>query len=113
MLVVDLPCYVSCKQRLVLPDGNMTALHYGELEVITGDNSGCVSVWWIESNELLQSFKAHDASITSLQVDAVKAISGSLDKTIVISDVIRGQRLQALRGMVHHQCYIHIKLLFT
>ena len=82
----------------MLPEGNVTTLQYGELEVITGDSLGYITVFWIESSEVLQRFKAHESAITSIQVDATKAVSCSLDMMIVISDVIRGHVLQRLRG---------------
>ena len=84
---------------MVLSEGNVTTLCYGELEIITGDNRGCISVWWIESGELLQNFKAHDGAITSIKVDATKAVSCAVDSVVAISDVIRGQVLQKLRGL--------------
>lgn len=80
-------------------DGNVTALQYGELEVITGDSLGNISLWWIESSELLQQVPAHDGPVASLQVDAVKAVScGSTDMSIAISDISQGVVLHKLRG---------------
>ena len=82
-----------------MPNGKVTALQYGELEVITGDDCGNISVWWIESNaELLKSFKVHDGTISALQVDATKAVSCGLDGLVNISDIIKGEVLHALRG---------------
>ena len=83
---------------MVLPTANVTVLHYGELEVITGDSLGNLSVWWIESGEILQNFKVHDAPVASLQVDAIKAISSGLDMVITLSDIIQGVVLHTLRG---------------
>ena len=83
---------------MVLQEGNVTTLQYGELEVITGDSLGCITVFWIESSEVLQRFKAHESAVTSIQVDATKAISCGSDMMIAISDVIRGHVLQRLRG---------------
>lgn len=88
----------NCRRRLVLPEGNITSLNYGELEIITGDNRGCISVWWIESGEQLQNFKAHDGPVKSIQIDATKAVSCGIDMVVAISDVIRGQVLHKLRG---------------
>ena len=87
----------NCRQRLVLSEGNVTTLCFGELEIILGDR-GCISVWWIESGEQLQNFKVHDGAVTSIQVDATKAVSCGVDMVVAISDVIRGQVLQKLRG---------------
>ena len=85
-------------RRLVLNEGHVTSLHFCEMEVIVGDNLGSISVWWIESGLELKKFKAHDGPVLSIQVDAVKAVSCGLDMTIVVSDVIKGQVLQTLRG---------------
>ena len=85
-------------RRLVLNEGHVTSMHFCEMEVIVGDNLGSISVWWIESGLELKKFKAHDGAVLSLQVDAVKAVSCGLDLTIVVSDVIKGQVLQTLRG---------------
>ena len=89
---------VTCRCRLVLSEGHATSLHFGELELITGDNTGSISVWWVHSGLELQRFKAHDGPVLSLQVDATKAVSCSLDMTIKISDVVKGLVLQTLRG---------------
>ena len=82
----------------MISEGNITALQYGELELITGDSLGAISVWWIESGELLQSFNAHDGPVSSLQVDYIKVISCGRDKVIQVSDIIRGEVLYTLRG---------------
>ena len=81
-----------------MPEGTITTIQYGELEVVTGDNLGCISVWWVESGERLKNFKAHDGVVSCLQVDATKAVSCGQDMVIAISDVIKGQVLQRLRG---------------
>ncbi len=66
--------------------------------MITGDNTGSISVWWVDSGLELLRFKAHDGPVLSLQVDAVKAVSCGLDMAIKISDVTKGLVLQTLRG---------------
>lgn len=76
----------------------MTALQYGELEVVTGDSVGNVSVWWIKTGELLKSCKAHNGPVSSLQVDATKAVSCGHDMIVQVVDIIKGEVLQTLRG---------------
>ncbi|KAL7551966.1 hypothetical protein ACHAWF_015183 [Thalassiosira exigua] len=89
----------NCRRRLVLPgDGHVTSLQYGELEAITGDSVGYITVWWIESSELLRRFKAHDGPVASLQVDATKSVSCGHDMIVNVSDVIKGEVLHSLRG---------------
>ena len=88
-----------------MPNGKVTALQYGELEVLTGDDCGNISVWYLNPTnrlesgaELLKSFKVHDGTITALQVDATKAVSCGLDGLVNISDIIKGEVLHTLRG---------------
>ena len=66
--------------------------------MITGDNAGRLSVWWVESGEIQQSFSVHDGPVSSLQVDATKAVSAGLYATVAVSDIIRGEVLHRLRG---------------
>ena len=73
-------------------------MQYGELDVIAGDSLGNIHVFWIETEEILASFAAHDSSVTSLQVDATKCVSSGLDMVIALSDVIQGVVLHKLRG---------------
>ena len=89
---------VTYRRRFLLSEGHVTSMHFGELEVMVGDNLGSISIWWIDSGHELKRFKAHDGPVQSLQVDAVKAVSCGLDMTIVICDIIKGQVLQTLRG---------------
>jgi len=89
---------VTCRRRLVLSEGHVTSLYFGELDLITGDNMGSISVWWVDSGLELQRFKAHDGPVTSLQVVLAKSVSCGLDMAIKISDVIKGLVLQTLRG---------------
>ena len=74
--------------------------------MITGDSLGYITVFWIESSEILQRFKAHESAVTSIQVDATKAVSCGSDMMIVISDVIRGHVLQRLRGHNSPTCTV-------
>lgn len=73
-------------------------MQYGELEIITGDDLGRISVWWVESSELLRTFPVHKGKVTALQVDATKVVSSGTDGLIHISDLFRGETLHTLRG---------------
>ena len=59
-----------------------------------------ISVWWIKSGELLQSCKAHNSPVTSVQICATKAVSCGLDMIVQVVDIIKGDILQTLRGHV-------------
>ncbi|KAL7449107.1 hypothetical protein ACHAWC_001793, partial [Mediolabrus comicus] len=90
---------VKCRQRLTLPQGNVSTLYLlGESELITGDSIGYLKVWNIQSAEALTSVKVHEGAVTSLQADATKAVSCGLDMLIHITDIIQGSVLQTLRG---------------
>lgn len=89
---------VSCRSRFSLPSGNVTALQYGALDVVTGDSLGRVSIWWVKTGELLKSVQVHDGPVTSIQVDATKAVTCGLDMTVQVVDIINGEVLQILRG---------------
>lgn len=94
----DVSAIPICHRRLRLPQGNVTALKYGELELITGDNLGFLTLFWIDTGEVLQKVKAHEGRVSSLQVDATKAVSAGHDKVIQVVDIIRGIIIQTLRG---------------
>lgn len=76
----------------------MTALWYGELEIITGDSIGYLSLFWIDTGEILKYFQVHEGPILSLQCDSTKVVSGGFDKTIQIVDITKGMLIQSLRG---------------
>ena len=89
---------IKCRQRLTLSQGNVTALRFSESELVTGDNLGYLKVWNIKLEEALTSVKAHQSAVTSLQVDATKAVSCGLDMNVQVTDIIQGSVLQTLRG---------------
>lgn len=89
---------IKCRQRLTLTQGNVTALQFSESELVTGDNVGYLKVWNIKSSEEITSVKAHRSAVTSLQVDATKAVSCGLDMMVQVIDIIQGSVLQTLRG---------------
>jgi len=89
---------IKCRQRLTLSQGNVTALQFSESELVTGDNMGYLKVWNIKSEEAITSVKAHQSAVTSLQVDATKAVSCGMDMIVQVTDIIQGHVLQTLRG---------------
>ena len=89
---------IKCRQRLTLSQGNVTALQFSESELVTGDNMGYLKVWNIKLEEAITSVKAHQSAITSLQVDATKAVSCGMDMNVQVTDIIQGSVLQTLRG---------------
>jgi WD40 repeat protein len=76
----------------------VTALQYGEYDLITGDSTGYLSLFWIESGEIQTSIKVHDGPVCALQADASKAVTSGRDMVIQVVDIIRGVIIQSLRG---------------
>lgn len=76
----------------------ITVIKYGNLEVVSGDSMGIVTVWWIETGKMLQQCKAHEGKVCDLQFDATKIISCGMDTNIQIIDVMSGSILITLRG---------------
>eukprot|EP00984_Skeletonema_dohrnii_P029028 scaffold19317_cov76-Skeletonema_dohrnii-CCMP3373.AAC.1 len=60
----------------------------------------CSAVWNIKSEEAITSVKAHQSAVTSLQVDATKAVSCGMDMIVQVTDIIQGHVLQTLRGHI-------------
>ena len=77
----------------------ITVARYGKLEIVSGDSTGSVIVWWIENGEVLQHFKAaHDGKVMDLQFDATKIISSGYDSKIQIMSIMTGAIIQTLDG---------------
>ena len=87
-----------CKQRLSMKESKITVVRYGELEVISGDNKGYVSIWWLKTGEAMRRCKAHDGPVLDLQVDATRVVSCGMDKNVQVVDILTGKILQTLRG---------------
>jgi len=96
----DDPDYESFKykHRLRCPKCKITAIQFGQLEIISGDNHGWVSIWWIKTSENMRRCQAHHGPVTGLQFDATRVVSCGNDKNVQVIDIITGQILQTLRG---------------
>ena len=76
----------------------VTALKNGINEIITGDSSGEISIWFVKSSDLVNSCKAHDGPVNDLYFDATKLVSCGMDSLVKIIDVTTCQVLHTLRG---------------
>ena len=76
----------------------ITVVKHGNLEIFCGDNNGKITVWWIETAEILQQSKAHEGKVIDLQFDATKIVSCGIDSFIKVIDVMTGSILITLRG---------------
>ena len=62
-------------------------MKYGNLELITGNSVGLISVWWIESGTMIKQCKAHDGPVVDLQFDATKIVSCGMDYLVKVIDL--------------------------
>jgi len=92
-----------CQQRLSTRRCRIMAVQFGQLEIISGDDKGVLSIWWVKSGKVLRRCKAHEGAIVDLQFDASKVVSCGLDKTVCVCDILTGDILQTLRG---HTCAV-------
>ncbi len=79
----------------------ITVVKCNEMEIISGNADGVVSIWWLDNGETLQSCKVHDRTVTDIQFDATLLVTCSMDGIIKVLDVTTCQVLQTIRG---HEC---------
>jgi WD40 repeat protein/tetratricopeptide (TPR) repeat protein len=89
---------VTCQKRLKGHGCKVTVVKYGKLEIISGDSSGYVIVWWLKTGDIVQRCKAHTGVITDLQFDATKIVTSGVDHNLQLIDITTGEILQTLRG---------------
>lgn len=89
----------TCKTTLRFGDAcKITALSCGALQVVSGNNLGKVVLWWLKTEEIIQSCDAHKGSVTSLQFDATRIVSSGADGNVCVIDIFTGYRLATLRS---------------
>ena len=57
-------------------------------------SDGCLRVWNLERYECIQQISAHDNSVTSLQFDDRKMVSGSADGSVKLWDLQEGRLIR-------------------
>lgn len=75
----------------------MTVVRSGKLEIICGDAGGNVSIFWLETGEIVQQCKAHKTTITFLEFDATRIITSGMDCCVKIIDVTSCEILHTIR----------------
>jgi len=80
------------------PSYKITVLKHNQLELISGNSGGFISVWWLENGMIQQQCKAHDGPVTDLQFDATKIVSSGMDCLIKVIDITTCHIMQSLRG---------------
>jgi WD40 repeat protein len=96
---IDRKCVtVECSKKLLGHEDSVTCVTCGDLEAVSGDSSGVIVVWWLETGQMLRKIQVHKGSIRSLQFDAVHIVSGGMDSNVCITDLAGGNVVQTLRG---------------
>jgi hypothetical protein len=75
----------------------VTVVRSGKLEIICGDAGGHVSIFWLETGEIVQQCKAHKTTITFLEFDATRIITSGMDSCVKIIDVTSCEILHTIR----------------
>ena len=70
----------------------------GSVEVACGYGDGTIILWWLKSGDIIYKVKAHEQSVSDMQMDSTRIVSCSLDMTIQVIDAINGIVIQTLRG---------------
>ncbi len=76
----------------------MNVIKSSSVEIICGDADGIISIWWLETGEVLQRCKVHEKGINDLQFDATVLVTCGIDCAIKVLDVTTCQILQSIQG---------------
>jgi hypothetical protein len=88
----------NMKQRLMENSSRkVTTLKVGKLELISGDSTGYISIFWLETGEKIQQCKAHEASVINLAFDSTKLVTCGMDCCLKVIDITSCQILHTLR----------------
>ena len=103
-------------RKLRLQESNkikVTVIKSSQLELICGDAEGVITIYWLESGEVLRKEKIHQKRITDLQFDATTLVSCSTDMYIKVIDITTCQVLQTImaHGSPISICYDRMFLL--
>jgi len=82
---------VSSRSRKV------TSLKIGQLELISGDSLGYVSIFWLETGETIHQCKIHEGSIIDVAFDSTKLVTCGMDCCLKVIDITTCQILHTLR----------------
>jgi hypothetical protein len=93
---------VNCQHRLSGHDVAVTCVKYSKLEIFTGDITGRIFIWWMETVTIMRQIHAHQGPVKCMQFDAVHVVSGSTDQAVSIVDIATGEVVQSLRGHEGH-----------
>jgi len=74
----------------------VTSIAMEGFECISGGADGRILVWDIPGGTKARDFEVHKGTVTTLQFDATKVVSGGNDLAIRITDLITGAQLQII-----------------
>lgn len=73
--------------------------HWDEGDVlVTGDSGGSLNVWSMKDGSSLGTLPAHDAAVTSVQMDGAKIVSAARDGCVAVSAIDTMRRLYTIQG---------------
>jgi len=75
----------------------VTVVRSGKLEIVCGDAGGYVSIFWLETGEIVQQCKAHKTTITFLEFDATRIITSGMDCCLKVIDATSCEILHTIR----------------
>ncbi len=97
--------YVTCLHRLrggynhPGHQATITCMKFVSNELVTGDGSGCIIRWDLDTGEMVKKIEnLHESAVLCIQFDVTRIITGSSDDTIRITDIATGELMQTLRG---------------
>jgi WD40 repeat protein len=105
LIIHSIDCYCvvlikySCYKRLqLIPRNRISVIRCGQQELVCGDSAGYISVFWLETENIIRQSKVHDSLVTDLSFDASKIVTCSTDGTVKVLDMLSCQILHTLRA---------------
>lgn len=89
---------VESTHRLQGHTAPVTCVRYGNVEVLSGDATGNIFIWWLKTGQILRQCKVHAGPVKCMQFDSVHIVSGGVDRCVCVTDIATGEVLQSLRG---------------
>jgi hypothetical protein len=93
-------------QRLIGHEQPVTCVRYGALEVLTGDNTGRIFIWWMKTGQVIRMISAHKGPVRCMQFDSVHVVSGGVDNNVCIVDLATGEVMQTLRAHTNQVLFV-------
>lgn len=90
---------LSIAHRLALiSQHRVTILKSGKLEILSGDNKGFITMFWLKTGDILNQCKAHETSVADIEFDAIRIVSCGMDGCVKVIDVNSFEIIHTIRG---------------